>query len=98
MKGSINVDELIIPIVDIRLDYRMILFTGRLPGPVPAGTYDTYTVHDAEGRVVFRVEGIGDLSWHAVDPGSFLVIEVPLQLYGFTAYPSGEPHPRMAAR
>lgn len=81
--GTINVDELIIPITQVQLEHGAILFRGRLRGPLKAsqGTR-SYAIHGVDGRVVYRAHGIAGLSWPAVDALSWLDIVCPMQVHG----------------
>lgn len=81
--GSINVDELIIPIIDIELKHGQIMFVGYLAGPTKAsrGTRD-YSIHGSDGRVIYRAQGIAGLKWQACDAYSTLTLYCPLRVHG----------------
>jgi hypothetical protein len=85
--GSIVVDELIIPIVDIHLADGKINFVGRAYGSFPATRARAYTVHGRDGRVIYRTTpGIGGLTWKRVVDG-VLYVYAPFEVTGHTADP-----------
>ena len=77
-RGAISVDEIIVPIVDIFLDDLKIWIIATAPGPIPAVNTSNYTVHDRQGRTVFRGVEIGGLTWDAVTLGHWLSVELPI--------------------
>jgi len=77
-RGAIAVDEIIVPIVDIFLDDLKIWIVATAPGPIPAVSTTAYTVHDRQGRVVFRGCEIGGLVWNEVTLGHWLSVELPI--------------------
>lgn len=72
MKGTIVVDEIIVPIVDMYLDQGLIWFVAEVNGPVPAVDSNDYVVNDRSGATVFQGTGITGLKWDQVPAGSRL--------------------------
>jgi hypothetical protein len=94
MKGTIVVDEIIVPIVDIYLDKGCIFVEGQRGGPVRAVNGAGYTVHDRCGVVVYRVDHDPALRWHKVYRGATLTVVVPLGVIDRTAVVvGGDIHP-----
>ena len=62
-KGSIVVDELIVPIVDMYLDHGLIVVTAEVCGPIRAVDAKDYAVHDRQGGLLVRAVGVGGLKW-----------------------------------
>lgn len=81
-KGSIVVNELIIPITSIWLANRRMWFQGEAWGPIPASTASGYAIHDREGATLFRIaSGIDGLTWPAVPRGQHLTVIAPIALH-----------------
>lgn len=72
------VDEIIIPITDIRLRNGMFRISASKPGPLPAVEATDYVVCDEGGAVVYRsIEGqLGRLSWGRIESNTTLTIVV----------------------
>lgn len=77
-RGSIVVDEVIVPITDMWLDDGMIHFEGRVTGPVPDVDTRDYVVTDRSGRVVFVARGVHRLRWAGIGPGRSVVVQAAL--------------------
>ena len=89
-KGSIVVDELILPIVDIHLDYGAIVFTAEVRGPVRAVSTGSYVVCDRSGGALYRSQGeAGRISWAELAAGPTLRIQVDLHIESKQATPTG---------
>jgi len=85
-RGAIVVDELVIPITDVRLRDGCIHIYGELTGPVPARDVDAYSVHDETGGVIYRVHDKAQgLLWEAVPAGDTLAVIVPISVVDKTA-------------
>lgn len=94
MKGSIIVDEVIIPIVDIYVDDGKFVITAETWGPVRAVTAESYVVCDRRGSVVYRTgPGMRGLAWEAIRAGGLLTVTVALSLEGQFAAAAGETLP-----
>ncbi len=87
-KGSIVVDELILPIVDIYLEDEKFWVTAQVTGPVPAMRTGLFVVCDRLGGVVWRSQGAADrIQWSAVKDGVTLQFSVALSVEGRTSTP-----------
>ena len=93
-KGSIVINETILPITDIYLRHGKIVFVGTVIGPVPATTATSCTIHDAEGHVVTRGVDLKPIRWHDVAAGESLTVHMPVLLNGESGPISVKPdHP-----
>ncbi len=88
-RGSIVVDELVVPIVDIRLAHGLLVLIASVAGPVRAVSARDYRVHDQDGRLVLDVHAAGGLVWPAVPAGEALYEDCPIQLGGVQRRGSG---------
>lgn len=64
--GSMVIDELIIPITEIRFQNGLIQVHGDIRGPLPAVNTSNWTVHDQDGGLVTRVLNC-PLQWGEID-------------------------------
>lgn len=93
-KGSIVVDEIILPIADIRLSRRAFVMTAHVRGPVPAVSTGSYVVCDSEGAVVYRRDTDDRryfLEWAAMPANSGLTVTVTLEIAEMRAGPVTNP-------
>jgi hypothetical protein len=98
-KGSLVIDEVVLPIQDIYLRRGEIVFIGRAVGPLPAVTTTSCTIHDADGGIVTRGVDLSPLSWDTVPAGKWLEIHMPLLMNGVggpTHVGVDHPHHRQA--
>lgn len=77
-KGSIVVDELIIPITDIYLDRGQIWVVATVAGPVPDVDTRDYVINGRDGKTVVRALGISGLRWSRVLAGDSLTVVAPV--------------------
>lgn len=84
-KGSIVIDELIIPIVDIYLDRGQFWVVAHVVGPVPDVDTRDYVINGRDGRTVVRAVGIGGLRWSRIKAGHTLTVVAPISFEGCTA-------------
>jgi hypothetical protein len=84
LKGSLAVNEIVVPIVDLYLDEGKLWFVAHITGPVPAVSASGYVVFDRSGGVFFRADGI-PLKWKRVRAGDTLTVIAPLSITGRTA-------------
>jgi hypothetical protein len=85
-RGSVVVDELVVPIVDMWLADGMLVFAAEVWGPVRAVSTGDYRLHDRDGGLVFRAYGISGLTWPEVPAGSRLVVTCEVSIRGKTAH------------
>jgi hypothetical protein len=81
-KGWVEVEEVLLPIVDVSLVRGAIEVTARRDGPLPESTASDYTVRDPVGLVVYRSRG-GEhhrLAWPEVKPGEAVFVTVHLDV------------------
>lgn len=89
-KGTIVVDELILPIVDIYLDGGRIWITAEVLAPVPAVDTGTYVVCDRSGAVVYRSQGEASrITWPEMTGCLTLRITAALAIGDKAATPDG---------
>lgn len=95
-RGSLVVDELVLPIVDIRLRGEAFVLTAHVRGPVRAvDGRSGYTVHDEGGAVVYRSTGPHPgFSWPALKAGSELYVTANIDVIGKTSGPATRTPPR----
>jgi len=86
VKGSIVVDEIILPITDMYLDDGQLWFVAHADGPLPAVETADYVICDRSGGVFARAIGVGGVSWRAVGEHGALHVLVPLSLAGRLAF------------
>lgn len=85
VRGTVVVDELVIPIVDVYLDRGLIYVVAETRGPLPAGRDVAYRVHGRDGQLVYATApGITGLNWDPVPAGTRLTVVCPLQVHDVT--------------
>lgn len=90
VKGSIVVDEVILPIVDIRLVSGEVQFVASTYGPLPAVDTRYCTIHDPDGRVVVRAHlDVSGLRWSRVRDHCSVTVVLPLYFISHEAWQSG---------
>ena len=77
-KGSIVVDELIVPIVDMYLDHGQIVLVAAITGPIRAVDTSDYVVLDRSGAAVYRSQGRNRVTWGRKEAGSGVTITASL--------------------
>lgn len=82
MKGTIVVDEIIVPISDIYLANGVINLVATVSGPMPAVDTRNYVVNDRQGVTVYRGVGVAGLKWRKLDAGERLTVIAPVQIMG----------------
>jgi hypothetical protein len=82
VKGTIVVDEIIVPITDIYLDNGVINLVAEVSGPMPAVDTRNYVVNDRRGVTIFRGVGISGLKWRKLGAGERLTVIAPVQIMG----------------
>lgn len=80
--GSLVVDEVIVPVVDLYLDHGAFVTISRLHGPLPAVDTRDYVLHDRAGRAVFRSQGHHRLAWPAMPEGGEVFITCEVRVDG----------------
>lgn len=86
VKGSIIVDEIILPIIDMYLCDGKLWLVARVTGPVPDVCSADYVVCGRDGKVFVKARGVDGVSWSRIRDGVTLVVVVPLELAGGVAY------------
>ena len=84
-RGSITIDELVVPVIDMWLADGLLVLLAAVDGPVRAVDTRDYRVHDRSGGLVFWAHAVGGLVWPAVPSGMRLVVECPVEIAGKTA-------------
>lgn len=81
-RGSVVINEMILPVVDIALrDGGLLVTVARVIGQdTPAGSTDSYTLMDDSGRVVGR--GRQHIEWPEMVAGDVLQTELFIRLEG----------------
>jgi hypothetical protein len=85
-KGTIVVDEQLVPITDIYLDGGKMVVVGTVVGPFPAVDTHDYVIMDRSGGEYIRGIGITGLTWGPIPAGDVLTVIVPLEAVGKTAH------------
>lgn len=83
--GSIVVDEIIVPVVDVTLDRGAFVITAHVMGPVPAVDTTHYVVMDRQGSVVYRSSGQLRVYWPALTLAQSVQITVDMNVVGKVA-------------
>lgn len=73
-QGSIVVDEIVVPVTDVRLARGGFEIVATVCGPVPAVDTQDYVLYDQAGRVVTHGLCHSRLTWGPVAPGTTLSI------------------------
>ena len=73
-QGSIVVDEIVVPVTDVRLARGGFKIIAKVRGPVPAVDTQDYVLYDQAGRVVTHGSCQTRLAWGPVLPGATLSI------------------------
>ena len=73
-KGTIVVDELIIPITDIVFKHGLLEITACIEGPVPAVCSAPYRLFGVDGSEIYCSGSF--ISWPAIIPGAVLDLTV----------------------
>lgn len=79
-EGSIVIDELIFPIVDMRLDDGTLWVVAEVRGPIRAGDSADYAVHGRDGKPVWYSQGNVRFSWPAMRAGTRLRVSLQLDI------------------
>jgi len=87
-KGSIVIDELILPITNIYLSGRSICLEATVHGPVRAVSSTDYVVCDRQGGVVYRTVGrTRPVEWGAMGPDTHLTVTLLVEMDNYEAHP-----------
>ena len=77
-KGSVVIDELVIPITDIYLDHGKFWIVAEVTGPIRAVDTRDYIVNGRDGATVVHAKGISGLEWDQLPAGAHLIVITPL--------------------
>lgn len=77
-KGSMVIDEIILPIIDIRLVGGQVEYVAQGFGPIPAVDTRQVAIHDCNGVVVVRLHmDVTPIRWSRVTPGTSVTVVLP---------------------
>ena len=84
--GALVVDEVVVPVHRVTLDRGAFVLHCHLAGPAPAVASTHYTVHDAQGAVVYRSARDQTVWWSQLHDRDTLTVSVRAEVLGRAAF------------
>jgi hypothetical protein len=94
------IDEIILPIIDIRLVDGQVEYVAEGFGPIPAVDTREVAIHDRNGVLVVRIHmDVTPIRWSRVSPGSSVIVVLPFHWrdHDHEAFQSGRRRPVAAS-
>jgi hypothetical protein len=88
--GTLVMDEMIIPVVAVKLERERVWVVGRLKGPIPEGRFAArdIRIHGSDGSLV--CQGVQRVGWPRCYEGDVIDATFEMEISGRVFYPTGD--------